>query len=64
MKHRRIVAYTVVNTFNDIIEFENGVNLKINDGWQPFGSMTVVQSDDTMNETFFQAMVKYEEGER
>lgn len=49
----KIKRYELIG-FQGILQFNNGVNAMIEDGWQPYGS----PFDASIG--YFQAMVKYE----
>ena len=60
-KMNKISNYCVVSV-NDVLQFTDGINMLISQGWQPFGSICVHPSNsDRTISLFVQAMVKYEE---
>jgi len=56
---KKIIEYTTEK--NDIghVQFIDEVNIKIKEGWQPFGRVTLIFGDNH-KETWVQTLVKYE----
>ncbi|MGN6347055.1 MAG: hypothetical protein ACTHME_05070 [Candidatus Nitrosocosmicus sp.] len=60
MKHRKILSYCVVSChYYDMQEFVNLVNIRINEGYQPYGS-AFCESALNGSSFLYQPMVKYE----
>lgn len=55
----KIIEYSFIGA--DWEDFSILVNIRIKEGWQPFGAICVVYRPPNYERLHFQAMVKYEE---